>query len=282
MVHRIAAERIAADDLPDDEFPAPESRYVIVGFNALSACEKRLFTWLRNSGRAEFWWDYDDYYVGNVDHEAGLFLRSNIREYPAPRDTGPHGRFVQAKEVSVVSAPSDSLQCKYVHTFLEGLLRRGLKPDKETAIVLTDESLLLPVLYSIPDEIGAVNVTMGYPLRQTTAYSFVERLLELQRRKRRKKDGTLQFYHSDVVGILNHPYILNRIVSARGADRRYPTQPAGLCGSRADCRSRGYRPYFFPLRTDGRSLPIICNGYLPVSADCRQPKTVRAGASSFR
>ena len=168
MVHRIAAERIAADDLPD-EFPAPESRYVIVGFNALSACEKRLFTWLRNSGRAEFWWDYDDYYVGNVDHEAGLFLRSNIREYPAPRDTGPHGRFVQAKEVSVVSAPSDSLQCKYVHTFLEGLLRRGLKPDKETAIVLTDESLLLPVLYSIPDEIGAVNVTMGYPLRQTTA-----------------------------------------------------------------------------------------------------------------
>lgn len=83
MVHRIAAERIAADDLPD-EFPAPESRYVIVGFNALSACEKRLFTWLRNSGRAEFWWDYDDYYVGNADHEAGLFLRSNIREYPAP------------------------------------------------------------------------------------------------------------------------------------------------------------------------------------------------------
>lgn len=209
MVHRIAAERIAADDLPD-EFPAPESRYVIVGFNALSACEKRLFTWLRNSGRAEFWWDYDDYYVGNADHEAGLFLRSNIREYPAPLDTGPHGRFVQAKKVSVVSAPSDSLQCKYVHTFLEGLLRRGLKPDKETAIVLTDESLLLPVLYSIPDEIGAVNVTMGYPLRQTTAYSFVERLLELQRRKRRKKDGTLQFYHSDVVGILNHPYILEQ------------------------------------------------------------------------
>ena len=86
MVHRIAAERIAADDLPD-EFPAPESRYVIVGFNALSACEKRLFTWLRNSGRAEFWWDYDDYYVGNVDHEAGLFLRSNILHRGIPGRT---------------------------------------------------------------------------------------------------------------------------------------------------------------------------------------------------
>ncbi len=210
MMHRMAAERIEAGDLPNG-FPASQSHYVIVGFNALSACEKRLFAWLRDSGQAEFWWDYDDYYVGNTNHEAGLFLRSNIREYPSSRDVGSHDHFVQAKELTVVSAPSDSLQCKYVHTFLKELLQRGLKPDKETAIVLTDESLLLPVLYSIPDEISAVNVTMGYPLRQTMAYSFVERLLELQRRKRYKKDGTLQFYHSDVVGILNHPCILEQM-----------------------------------------------------------------------
>lgn len=153
---------------------------------------------------------------------------------------------------------------------------------KETAIVLTDESLLLPVLYSIPDEIGAVNVTMGYPLRQTTAYSFVERLLELQRRKRRKKDGTLQFYHSDVVGILNHPYILEQdsvrsgeLIADIQRSQRVYVEAGGL-------PFPGLPTVFFPLRTDGRSLPIICNGYLPVSADCRQPKTVRRGASSFR
>lgn len=211
MVHRLAAERIMANNLPE-QFPAPDSRYVIVGFNALSACEKRLFSWLKNSGRAEFWWDWDEYYVNNPDHEAGLFLRSDIREYPAVYDMGTHSHFVQSKEIVAVSSPSDSLQCKYVHEFLSDLTRRGIKLDKRTAIVLTDESLLLPVLYSLPDFDGLkFNVTMGYPMRQTTAYSFVERLLELQRRKRiRKRDGMLQFYHSDVEGILTHPYVLEQ------------------------------------------------------------------------
>ena len=210
-MHRLAAERIMANNLPE-QFPAPDSRYVIVGFNALSACEKRLFSWLKNSGRAEFWWDWDEYYVNNPDHEAGLFLRSDIREYPAVYDMGTHSHFVQSKEIVAVSSPSDSLQCKYVHEFLSDLTRRGIKLDKRTAIVLTDESLLLPVLYSLPDFDGLkFNVTMGYPMRQTTAYSFVERLLELQRRKRiRKRDGMLQFYHSDVEGILTHPYVLEQ------------------------------------------------------------------------
>lgn len=104
-----------------------------------------------------------------------------------------------------------------MHTFLEGLLRRGLKPDKETAIVLTDESLLLPVLYSIPDEIGAVNVTMGYPLRQTTAYSFVERLLELQRRKRGRKTARSSSTTAMSWAFLTILTYWNRIVSAPGS-----------------------------------------------------------------
>ena len=206
MVYRAAAERLVSDEavpLPGE----PDARYVVVGFNALSECEKKLFSRLKNSGRAEFYWDYDSYYVENRDFEAGLFLRENIRNYPPPRDTFvTHDHFRRPKETVVVSAPSDSLQCKYVHTFLRELIERGAKPDKETAIVLTDESLLLPVLYSIPEEIGAVNVTMGYPLRQTTAYSFVERLIELQNRKRIKGDRVL-FYHSDAIGLLNHPFV---------------------------------------------------------------------------
>lgn len=204
MVHRLAAERLRSSEAVDLD---TETRYVVIGFNALSACEKRLFTWLQNTGQTEFFWDYDRYYVENPDHEAGLFLRTNIQEYPAPEGVVGSDHFRAPKEVVAVSSPSDSLQCKYVHTFLQNLLDRGLTPNKETAIVLTDESLLLPVLYSLPEGIQAVNVTMGYPLRQTTAYSFVERLIELQARKRQKGEQT-RFYHSDVIGLLGHPYLL--------------------------------------------------------------------------
>ncbi len=204
MVHRLAAERLRASEAVNLD---TEVRYIVIGFNALSACEKRLFTWLKNTGQTEFFWDYDRYYVENPDHEAGLFLRTNIREYPAPEGVIGSDHFRAQKEVVAVSSPSDSLQCKYVHTFLQDLLDRGENLDKETAIVLTDESLLLPVLYSLPEGIKAVNVTMGYPLRQTTAYSFVERLIELQARKRQKGEQT-RFYHSDVIGLLGHPYLL--------------------------------------------------------------------------
>ena len=170
MIYRAAADRLASDEaaaLPGEA----DDRYVVVGFNALSECEKKLFSRLKNSGRAEFYWDYDSYYVDNPEFEAGLFLRENIRNYPPPPEAVlTHDHFRKPKETVVVSAPSDSLQCKYVHTFLSDLLRQGIEPDKETAVVLTDESLLLPVLYSIPERIAAVNVKMGYPLRQTTAY----------------------------------------------------------------------------------------------------------------
>ena len=208
MVYRTAAETLRSDaplSLPGDS----DSRFVVVGFNALSACEKQLFLALKKSGRAEFFWDYDSYYVNNKDFEAGMFLRDNLRDFPAPNMPSiSHEHFTQPKEMTCIAAPSDSLQCTYVHTFLKGLIDRGEKPDKETAIVLTDESLLIPVLHSIPSEIKSLNVTMGYPLQQTTAYSFVERLIELQSRKRQSKSkDCTRFYHSDVIGLLNHPYI---------------------------------------------------------------------------
>ena len=84
----------------------------------------------------------------------------------------------------------------------------GARPalGKETAVVLTDENLLLPLLYALPADIGRVNVTMGFPLRQSLAYTFVERLVELQNHRRRKGDGCT-FYHADVAGILAHPYV---------------------------------------------------------------------------
>lgn len=170
MIHREAAERLSGEEAvewSDD----PQARYVVAGFNALSECEKRLFRRMYGSGRVEFYWDYDDYYVGNPDYEAGLFLRENIRNFPSPSgERFSCDRFRRPKRIEIVSAPSDSMQCKYVHEFLSGLIERGIRPGKQTAIVLTDESLLLPVLYSIPEQIEQVNVTMGYPLRQTMAY----------------------------------------------------------------------------------------------------------------
>jgi hypothetical protein len=80
--------------------------------------------------------------------------------------------------------------------------RTGHAPGKETAVVLCDESLLVPLLWSMPPQVASTNITMGYPLRMHPAYTFVERLVELQSRRR---GGA--FYHSDVEGLIRHPYL---------------------------------------------------------------------------
>jgi RecB family exonuclease len=203
MIHRAAAEKIRAG-----EAVIPAGAYAIVGFNALSQCEKILFDALREGG-AGFFWDSDDYYVENRQQEAGLFLRDNIERYPQPEYfNNETDNFGKPKNVAAVAVASDSMQCKYAAEFIRETEARQGGVGKETAIVLTDEELLVPLLYSIPESVGDINVTMGYPLRQSIAYSFTERLLKLQN-NRRERGGETVFYHSDVTGLLSHPFVMS-------------------------------------------------------------------------
>lgn len=201
MIQRSAADRLRAGEFTFDS----SAKYVAIGFNALTECEKILFDTIAARGEIQFYWDSDDYYTRNRDQEAGLFIRDNIRRFP-PKSEVSHNNFALDKEFTVVSAASNALQCKYVTKIVEYLASQG-PIDKETAIVLTDENLLTPLLYSLPKESGKVNVTMGYPMQQSLAYAFLERILELQSHTRRRSDGRVQFYHIDVVGVLSHPYI---------------------------------------------------------------------------
>ncbi len=202
MIHRRAAEIIKSGEYSFEG----SGNYAIAGFNALSECEKILFDELKNSTTTHFYWDWDNYYSEYQKQEAGLFIAKNRLRYPAATEIS-HDNFQRNKEIEVVASSSSALQCKYVAKILDQIRSRGGVVDKNTAIVLTDESLLLPLLYALPEDIGKVNVTMGYPLRQSLAYSFVERLLELQSHARRAKEGEVSFYHVDVLGILAHPYL---------------------------------------------------------------------------
>ena len=208
MIYREAVGRIERGEAQ----PAHSRHYVVAGFNALSTCERRLLDYLSKNYEVDFFWDYDDYYVANTEQEAGLFVRRNIKEFP-PHAGISHDNLRHIASMHVVATETAVAQCKYAVEVLREFARQG-KLDRETAVVLTDENLLMPLLYAIPDEFGGVNVTMGYPLRNTPAYSFVERLIELQSHVRTNSDGETAFYHVDVAGLLMHPYIAD-INSAR-------------------------------------------------------------------
>ena len=202
MIYRCAIENIERGE----DAALPNSRFIVAGFNALSECEKRLFKYLsKRSQGAEFYWDYDDYYVANNSHEAGVFMRDNVQLFPSFDKISSSNFTDIKKDIRSVGCVSNVVQCKYVAKLLEELPQKEL--DKRTAIVLTDENLLIPMLHSIPKCVERVNVTMGYPLKNTLAYSLVERLIELQLHGRHGDNVDL-FYHVDVHGLLSHPYLV--------------------------------------------------------------------------
>jgi CRISPR/Cas system-associated exonuclease Cas4 (RecB family) len=181
-------------------------KYIIIGFNALNKCEKQLFRYLSNTGKAEFYWDYDDYYVNNTIHEAGYFLRNNIREFPSPANSLKHNNISkQEKKISFISVPSNIGQAKIISRCLEKIENLQDIDLNKTVIVLADENLLLPALNSIPEEINEINVSMGYPFKETSVYSFIEKLVDIHRNRRIINKGQLQFYYRDVISLLKLP-----------------------------------------------------------------------------
>ncbi len=206
MIYRNVADLIREDKLKDLSF----SKLVFIGFNALNPCEQILFKSLENSDKALFYWDYDEYYLGSEVHEAGRFIRQNLSLF---KDSGESFKRENLqgiqKKITVYSIPSDAGQAQLVNSILEKTLEQS-ELGEETAIVLADEELLIPVLNALPTKLEEINVTMGYPVSATPVFSLIEHLIALQRNIRESKGKHPRFYHEDALPVLQHQYITLR------------------------------------------------------------------------
>lgn len=198
MMYRHVIEHLDVDKLPYE-------KYVFVGFNVLNKVEHTLFTQLKDVGKAVFYWDYDEFYMKEnrqaVTHEAGEFIRRNLRDFPSPLSGELFKNLSKPKEVHYIASSTENAQARYLPQWIRNNLTT---PEKETAIVLCNEALLQPVLHSLPAEVKHVNITMGFPLSQTPVYSFLIALLELHTHGFNFKSGRYTF--QSVVTLLKHPY----------------------------------------------------------------------------
>ncbi len=228
------AYRKAAEILSDPSTsPLLPNQLVFVGFNALNNCEKILFKRCKRDVSTLFYWDYDPVFVDNSKHEAGMFIRSNLLHFPnaLPRKLFEQST-VKPKNVKMVAAPSNVAQTKLVPRILREMMTDGAKLNETTAVVLPKENLLIPTLQAIPPEADQLNVTMGYPIKETPAYSIAEFLVKLQMNAKVNSEGVLRFYHKDVLAVLNHPYCrlcepetsLDLANSLKRNNRIYPRQ----------------------------------------------------------
>lgn len=208
MIMRDVAESFGSGKMYDLKW----EKVHFIGFNALNKCELSLMKVLQDRGKACFYWDYDTSYIrdGNTN-SAGLFMNRNLKVFrnDMPADwqyetlLSTPGNDVTRR---VIGTTSDIVQVKLIPELLGSL--PGLSPEDahHTAVILIDENLIVPLLTSLPGNIGDINITMGYPFKMTAVYSLVKHIFNLQRNASKEGNEVL-FSRQEVIDILRHPLV---------------------------------------------------------------------------
>ncbi len=202
MIYREIAGKIKETAIFDNG----TQKYAFIGFNALTESEHILLRHLQKQNRAQFFWDYSRLILpsdtGSTPSSGpGMFLFENTMRYPKPKDWDmPVNNSLPELTITAVAHPMEQ------NAEVTRFLKEEYADDNKSAVILTDENMLIPVLYALPDNVERANITMGYPLKNSPAYGLVDLIYMLQKNSRSSASGTW-FYHRNVMAILQHPYV---------------------------------------------------------------------------
>ena len=203
-------------------------KYLFVGFNLLQKVERVLFSRLMKEGKAKFYWDFDEYYMPSPSHHlttspsqqlsGGALVSSaptnlttspsqhlNISDFPNELDNTDRDIYAnmrRPKRIRFISSPTENAQARFASNWL--LENDRYKAGRKTAIVMCDESILLPVMHSLPPEADKVNITSGFPLAMTPVASLVMLLFDLYTLGLRKKGTAFNPHY--LKKLMAHPY----------------------------------------------------------------------------
>ncbi len=193
MVYRDLAERLQEESAVDilDEHFRHGTTFVFTGLNALNQCEKRVLSRMRDAGIAQFCWDYSSEMIKDPRNRSSFFMKDNVLAYPQAFTPDPEP--LGEPYIEVIGVPSSVGCAKQLPRILDSVNPGSL----DTAVVLPDENLLIPVLNSIPEQIKDINVTMGYPMQGSAFFALMDEIARMQLNLRCKDDKWM-FYHRNV------------------------------------------------------------------------------------
>ena len=182
-------------------------KYLFVGFNLLQKVERVLFSRLMKEGKAKFYWDFDEYYMPSPSHHLNTSPSQhlNLSNFPNELDnTDPdiYANMRRPKRIRFISSPTENAQARFASNWL--LENDRYKAGRKTAVVMCDESILLPIMHSLPPEADKVNITSGFPLAMTPVASLVMLLFDLYTLGLRKKGTAFNPHY--LKKLMAHPY----------------------------------------------------------------------------
>ena len=187
-------------------------KYLFVGFNLIQKVERVLFSRLMKEGKAKFYWDFDEYYMPTARAQQSASVPNNTASFAAyltdfPNELDNTNRDIYAnmrrpKRIRFISSPTENAQARFASNWL--LENERYKAGRKTAVVMCDESILLPIMHSLPPEADKVNITSGFPLAMTPVASLVMLLFDLYTLGLRKKGTAFNPHY--LKKLMAHPY----------------------------------------------------------------------------
>ncbi len=203
--HQGLVYREACNKLSDYINKSKNKKHIFVGFNALNKAEVFIIKEFLKEGTTDIFWDIDNYFLEDKIHDAGFFVRQYQKEWSYFKDhplKGLSKYYCTTKNIQITGVPKKISQAKYVGNLISIINKKDPKQIKNTAVILGDETLLNPLLNSLPAEINKVNITMGYPLDKTPLAGMFMQLFDLYIQLESRG-----WFYKNLVSFLAHPYV---------------------------------------------------------------------------
>jgi RecB family exonuclease len=211
VIYKGLAHRILAENIEEISQSFPWEKIYFAGLNALSTSEENVIRFLLDKKKAEIYWDADKYYLDDPFQESGNFIRQYIKNFHRGPVKWIGEHFREEKQITVTGVPGHTGQAVYAGHLLKELNVGRTIPLHHTAVVLADEQMLIPMLNSLPEEIDSFNITMGFPLKLTPLYHFLQLLFKLhtgsERIRSRYGHNDNRFFVRDMISLLTSPYL---------------------------------------------------------------------------
>jgi len=206
LAYRIVAEELKASPEKFVEQKIKWDKVIFAGFNALNKAEEVLISELKKQQKCAVLFDADEYYLNDKMQESGLFLRGLKKKDAFQPFNWVTNKFKEdQKQINIYGVPQNIGQAKYITNLLNEI--DNSKNYTDTAVVLADENLLIPVLQSVPETIANINVTMGYPLKNTPTNNFFEiYFVTLVNAERFGNKGELTYHYKDILKLVQLPF----------------------------------------------------------------------------
>ena len=180
-------------------------KIIFAGFNAMTKTEEGIIVRLIQENIATLLWDLDEYYFNDSRQEAGIFAREfferNKHIQSIKRNFIGNKLVTDKKNIDIIGASGAVIQTNALQ--LE--LHNESKDNDNEVIVLSDESMLIPVLNCIPSgKSEEMQVTMGFPYSTCILNQFLQHLFVFQKNIRNNNKG---IYFWSLVRLLNSELI---------------------------------------------------------------------------